>query len=169
MKQIISIIAISTFTVFASCSSSSNKEEVALQARQKTIDSLQSELAKQQIIDSMNEVAATQLAAAKAATATVKKTKRSTPVRSTSYQQNSVGTYTGNVQSPVAVDQPVTTPEKRGWSAKAKGAVIGTAAGAAAGAVINKRNRAAGAVIGGVLGAGAGTGVGAVIDKKNGR
>ena len=47
--------------------------------------------------------------------------------------------------------------------------MIGAGTGAAAGAIINKRNRAAGAVIGGVLGAGAGTGIGAIIDKKNGR
>jgi hypothetical protein len=40
-----------------------------------------------------------------------------------------------------------TTARKKGWSSAAKGAVIGGVAGAAGGAVINKRNRAAGAVI----------------------
>lgn len=64
---------------------------------------------------------------------------------------------------------PAPVPEKKGWSAKAKGAVIGAATGAAAGAIINKRQRAVGAVVGGVLGAGAGTGIGAIIDKKQGR
>ena len=59
--------------------------------------------------------------------------------------------------------------QKKGWSKAAKGAVIGGVGGAAAGAVINKRNRAAGAVIGGVLGAGAGYGIGRSKDKKDGR
>jgi phage tail tape-measure protein len=64
---------------------------------------------------------------------------------------------------------PVAQQEKKGWSAKAKGAVIGAGAGAVAGAIIHKRQRGVGAVVGGVLGAGAGTGIGAIIDKKNGR
>jgi hypothetical protein len=59
--------------------------------------------------------------------------------------------------------------EKKGWSKKAKGAVIGGAAGAAAGAIINKKNRAVGAVIGGVIGAGGGYVIGSKMDKKDGR
>ena len=47
--------------------------------------------------------------------------------------------------------------------------MIGGVAGAAGGAVINKKNRAAGAVIGGVIGAAGGYGIGRTIDKKNGR
>ena len=42
-------------------------------------------------------------------------------------------------------------------------------AGAAGGAVINKKNRVAGAVIGAVLGAGGGYVVGRQMDKKDGR
>lgn len=60
-------------------------------------------------------------------------------------------------------------PEKKGISKAAKGAIIGGVAGAAGGAVINKKNRGAGAVIGGVLGAGAGYGIGRHKDKKDGR
>lgn len=60
-------------------------------------------------------------------------------------------------------------PAKKGWSKAAKGAVIGGATGAAAGAVINKKNRAVGAVIGGVVGAGAGVIIGRDMDKKSGR
>ncbi len=60
-------------------------------------------------------------------------------------------------------------PEKKGWSKAAKGAVIGGASGAAAGAVINKKNRALGAVIGGVIGAGGGYVIGRGMDKKDGR
>ncbi|MCU7547904.1 glycine zipper domain-containing protein [Chitinophagaceae bacterium LB-8] len=60
-------------------------------------------------------------------------------------------------------------PAKKGWSKSAKGAVIGGATGAAAGAVINKKNRVMGAVIGGVLGAGGGYVIGRDMDKKDGR
>jgi hypothetical protein len=59
--------------------------------------------------------------------------------------------------------------KKKGWSKAAKGAVIGGVTGAAAGAIINKKNRAAGAVIGGAVGAGVGYGIGRAKDKKDGR
>lgn len=62
-----------------------------------------------------------------------------------------------------------TTPQKKGWSKAAKGAVIGGAGGAVVGAVVNKRDRAAGAVVGGVIGAGVGYGIGRAEDKKDGR
>jgi uncharacterized membrane protein len=59
--------------------------------------------------------------------------------------------------------------EKKGWSKAAKGAVIGGVAGAAGGAIINKKNRVVGAVVGGVLGAAGGYGIGRTMDKKDGR
>lgn len=61
------------------------------------------------------------------------------------------------------------TEKKKGWSKAAKGAVIGGVTGAAAGAIITKKNRAAGAVIGGAVGAGVGYGIGRAKDKKDGR
>lgn len=62
-----------------------------------------------------------------------------------------------------------TVYRRKGWSSAAKGAVIGGVAGAAGGAIINKRNRAVGGVVGGILGAGVGYGIGRGIDKRNGR
>ncbi|MBS4063586.1 MAG: glycine zipper 2TM domain-containing protein [Chitinophagaceae bacterium] len=62
-----------------------------------------------------------------------------------------------------------TTTQKQGWSKAAKGAVIGGAGGAVAGAVINKRDRAEGAVVGGVIGGAVGYGIGRAEDKKDGR
>ena len=62
-----------------------------------------------------------------------------------------------------------TARQKKGISKAAKGAIIGGAGGAVAGAVINKKNRAVGAVIGGVLGAGGGYVIGRGKDKKDGR
>ncbi|MDO7845617.1 glycine zipper 2TM domain-containing protein [Hymenobacter sp. M29] len=57
-------------------------------------------------------------------------------------------------------------PAKAQWSPQAKGAVIGGLGGAAAGALINKRNRAVGGVVGGVAGGAIGYGVGKHIDNK---
>src|SRR5688572_24488916 len=62
-----------------------------------------------------------------------------------------------------------TTTKKKGWSKAAKGTAIGAGAGAVLGAVINKKNRAVGAVIGGVLGGGGGYVIGRTMDKKDGR
>lgn len=57
-------------------------------------------------------------------------------------------------------------PAQAQWSPQAKGAVIGGLGGAAAGALINKRNRAVGGIIGGVAGGAIGYGVGKHIDNK---
>ena len=46
---------------------------------------------------------------------------------------------------------------------------LGAGGGAILGAVINKRNRAVGAVIGGVAGGAVGYGIGRTMDKKDGR
>jgi len=75
----------------------------------------------------------------------------------------------GSSGSRTASSSSGTSSKPKGWSGAAKGAVIGGVAGAAGGAVINKKNRAIGAVIGGVLGAGAGYGIGRGMDKKDGR
>ena len=58
------------------------------------------------------------------------------------------------------------TPSRAQWSPQAKGAVIGGLGGAAAGAIINKRNRAVGGVVGGVAGGAIGYGVGKHVDNK---
>lgn len=63
MKQFITTLAIAGVTLVGvtSCNTSAVKEkQAALEAQQKTIDSMKVEIAKQQIIDSMNEVARTQ-------------------------------------------------------------------------------------------------------------
>jgi uncharacterized protein YcfJ len=73
--------------------------------------------------------------------------------------------YTVNETAPAT--QPV--KKKKGWSKAAKGTVIGAGVGAAAGAIIVKKNRALGAAAGAVIGGGAGYGVGRSMDKKDGR
>ena len=54
----------------------------------------------------------------------------------------------------------------KNWSPQAKGTAIGGLGGAAAGALINKRNRVVGGVVGGVAGGAIGYGVGKHIDNK---
>ena len=68
--------------------------------------------------------------------------------------------------SAVFSSSAVQAQDRTGWSPQAKGAVIGGLGGAAAGAIINKRNRAVGGVVGGVAGGAIGYGVGKHIDNK---
>jgi hypothetical protein len=180
MKPIMFSLAIAGLLTMSACTSTRDKE-ATVREQQRTIDSMNMELAKNRIIDSMHEVA--QYGAlndgvqpnALVAPAPVTRTVTRTPARRTSSSSSrtrrSYSSSNNNsvAQQPVVYQQAPVVQQKRGWSAKAKGAVIGTATGAAAGAIINKRNRVAGGVIGGVLGAAAGTGIGAVIDRKNGR
>lgn len=67
----------------------------------------------------------------------------------------------------VAMSTEVQAQDNKKWSPQAKGAVIGAGTGAAAGAIIHKKNRVVGGVVGGAVGAAAGYGVGKIIDNKN--
>jgi hypothetical protein len=203
MKAIISAVAVAGLFSFAACNNSANNEKQTALQVQHAIDSMNTELAKRKVIDSMNEVTKVQYvfpqnaAAAPAVASPAPQTTRVVYVRQApkkraysshavrrqeaSTDNSEVVATSSNVPStapvataPVYQPAPVQTPtqtetKRSGWSAKAKGAVIGAGTGAAAGAILNGRNRAAGAVIGGILGAGVGTGIGAVLDHKNGR
>jgi len=81
---------------------------------------------------------------------------------------NSARSYasSGGTSSSYGGTQP--TAKKKGWSDAAKGAVIGGAAGAVGGALIDKKS-GRGAVIGGLVGAGGGYLIGRGEDKKSGR
>ena len=97
---------------------------------------------------------------------TQRSSKKSTSEKST-YERESTDNNVSSGETEVAEKSPEAVKEKRGWSKKAKGAVIGAATGAAAGAVINKKNRKAGGVVGGVVGAAAGYGIGRHKDKRD--
>lgn len=165
---------IAALVTMAACNGSANKD-AALRAQQHTIDSMNAELAKKRVIDSMNEASRTTVVFPgndRPVTAQpVVSSSAATTTRSTSVSHSSRRGYSGyrhhTSYSNTVAEAPAR--HKRGWSAKAKGAVIGAGTGAAVGAIVNKRNRGAGAIIGTVIGAGAGTGVGAIIDKKKGR
>ncbi len=174
MKTVISIAAFAGLMSLGACNTAAIKEkDAALAAQQRKLDSITMAMTRQHVVDSMNQALA-QTTYNVENMPTVQKTERvvvyqNTPKRSS---RSSSRNYSGYSQAqPAVYQEPVAyqQPRKRGWSAKAKGAVIGAGTGAIAGAVINGRNRGVGAVIGGVLGAGAGTGIGAIIDKRNGR
>lgn len=168
----------------ASCNS--NSKNATMQAQQNTIDSMKMEIAKQRVIDSMNEmvmlntmmtIPAQEVAmpvASKPKTkviykyASAKEPVSVQPVNTIS-NTDKINTQPVTQTPPIVYQEPAQQPQKKGWSSKAKGAVIGGVAGAAAGAIINKRQRVVGGVVGSVLGAGAGLGIGAILDKKNGR
>ncbi len=91
--------------------------------------------------------------------------KSSAPSQSTASNESNAGSGTMNNESSGTAQ----AEKKEGWSKAAKGAVIGGVAGAAGGAVINKKNRVVGAVVGAVIGAGGGYVIGRQMDKKDGR
>lgn len=64
------------------------------------------------------------------------------------------------------ISSSVQAQQRRPWSPQAKGTAIGVGVGGAAGAIINKRNRAVGGVIGGLAGGAAGYGVGKSVDNR---
>lgn len=87
------------------------------------------------------------------------------PVKSSATHRRS--TYsTGSMNS---VAQYPAKTVKKGWSRKAKGAVIGGGGGAILGAVLDKNNRLVGGALGGALGAGLGYVIGNELDRKHGR
>jgi Glycine zipper len=124
------------------------------------------------------------VASAPIARKTVKKTvaapaRKSTPASQPTEQpaastpDNTVSTgdggNSGSGTSNSGTTETAKTEKKEGWSKAAKGAVIGGVAGAAGGAVVNKKNRVVGAVVGAVIGAGGGYAIGRGMDKKDGR
>lgn len=190
MKQFIAIMAIASIG-FASCATSADRQKQAdLEAQ---VQSLEMEMAKKQIVDSMSEMAKLQVnmpapmpeqvavAAAPAPkpkvvyrTRTVVKRvpvhHYTAPARDYYGDQyagyNNTPQYASYNQPQYVAQQPV--QQRRGWSAKAKGAAIGGGAGALAGALIGQQ-KGKSALIGGLIGAAGGLGVGALIDNRNGR
>ncbi|TDG34982.1 glycine zipper 2TM domain-containing protein [Pedobacter changchengzhani] len=163
MKKIFVVIALTSTVLFA-CNNKAKEEatlkqqEVEKQATIKVVkDSMRldsfkkAELTKQKQIEDSKQAAAVATARKEGA--------RSANVRSS-------GNGSGTANSAYGGTQP--TAKKKGWSEAAKGAVIGGAAGAVGGALIDKK-KGRGAIIGGVVGAGGGYLIGRGADKKSGR
>jgi hypothetical protein len=162
MKQIIFILAVASLT---SCH---NRQKEAAAQAQKTIDSLNTVMAQQRIIDSMNEVATMQYqmeqeqAAQQAPVASTRRSSGSSGGTKTS-GTTSTTTYNNYGAQPQAQTQAPAAQKRKGWSNKATGAAIGTGVGAVTGAIISDK-KGTGAIIGGLSGAAVGLGTGAIID-----
>ncbi len=157
MKKLIPIVALSVL-MGTSCN---NAQE---EAQQRRIDSLETAMAHQRLIDSMNQVTALRedsirQANEKAAAATAATRKRSSSSSGRTY--NTYNTYNQDGYAGNAPAQQQT--QKKGWSNTAKGALIGAGVGAVSGALISNK-KGEGALIGGAAGAGVGAGTGAIID-----
>jgi hypothetical protein len=124
--------------LFVSCQFQ-NKAEIE-KAKQASIDSMNTVIEQQRIVDSM-----------KTELARVNEEKEAVQNSKTVVVQNTTTTQAA--------------PKKKGWSNAAKGAVIGAGVGAATGAIVSKK-KGTGAIIGGLAGAGVGAGTGAIIDSK---
>src|SRR5689334_18082544 len=136
MKRILSVF---TVAAFVACNSNPKAGDTTTVPAQDTVG-----MAAYQQWKAQNELANTQQNTAVAAPVTHSSatTKRSTSTKRTSSGSSNSGSMSSSSSNTAKAS------EKKGWSKTAKGAVIGGVAGAAGGAVINKKNRGAGAVIG---------------------
>lgn len=175
-------MAVAFMMIFAACKGNNQDNTTASQDtaglaafRQQKL--LEAQMADQAKIDSLAQVKAEEMNAAKAATAATavraasssssSSARRSSSSSSSRSSGNTVSSGSSNDGYASAPAQ--TAPQRQGISKAAKGAMIGAGTGAVAGAIINKKNRGAGAVIGGVVGGAAGYGIGRSQDKKDGR
>ncbi|MBV7529701.1 glycine zipper domain-containing protein [Chitinophaga sp. sic0106] len=144
----ITLIAVTAAVALFSCKSQPDQAAIE-EAKKMTIDSINNvNLAKQQVIDSMNQVGK----------------KRGKGASESGY---SPAEYTAPADGTTAAAAPAETKKKKGfssWSHTAKGAVVGAGAGAVTGAVVNKNDRVKGAALGTLIGAGVGAGTGAIVD-----
>ena len=124
------ILIFAVLASLASCRDQAAEMEVA---KQNIIDSIQIVQEKQRVIDSMQALTVTKV-------------------------EKEVIYVNNNTTQPVV-------QKRKGMSNTAKGALIGAGVGAATGAVVSKK-KGTGAVIGGLAGAAVGAGTGAIIDDK---
>ncbi len=146
------------------------QEKIEYQARQLEIEKQKLAIEKEKMAfersrDSIAEVEKKQQASVAKASGTPV---RERVVERTVYRDNpasSGGNYAGAADGGTYQEAPA----RQGMSKAAKGTIIGTVGGAAAGAIINKRNRGAGAVVGGIIGGATGYTIGRSQDRKDGR
>ncbi|MEH3115799.1 YMGG-like glycine zipper-containing protein [Pedobacter terrae] len=162
MKRILVVIALSS--VMFACNNKA-KEEAALKQQE-----AEKQLAIKAVKDSLRldsfkkaEVARVEKEKEAKHQAELAAARRSSTSTSSRRSYASSG---GSSSSAYGGTQP--TAKKKGWSDAAKGAVIGGAAGAVGGALIDKK-KGRGAIIGGLVGAGGGYLIGRGEDRKSGR
>ncbi|MCD1116124.1 glycine zipper family protein [Chryseobacterium turcicum] len=174
MKNIVLTGLISIFTLTA-CKKDDNKvaektleqQKLEFQARQLDIEKQKLAIERERFAyetqkrnDSIAEVEKAKTAAA-AKPQVIKETK--TIYRDAPSSSSNNGSQASNYSS------QGTTAKKKGISEAAKGTAIGVVSGAALGAIVNKKNRGGGAVVGGIIGGATGYTLGRSQDRKSGR
>ncbi|WP_242689044.1 glycine zipper 2TM domain-containing protein [Pedobacter sp. SYSU D00535] len=170
MKTAVIAFAMAT-TLFAACNNNAkvNPEVAAVRDSVKLLQYSMQALKDSIRIDSFERAAAVEkerLAVA-AAAAQVQQQKAAARTRVVYASNTPRRTYVKGVSESYYYDQPQ-VQRKKGWSAAAKGAVIGAGAGAVTGILIDKKD-ARGGIIGAVVGAGTGYAIGRAKDRKTGR
>lgn len=170
--MIVAIVSLLSFTACKKDNTESTKsladQKIEFQTRQLDIQKQQLAIEKEQMVykqqkaaDSIRNVEAQKVAVSRS---------NPQPVHTrTVYVDRSPRYSSGNSSSSGNSGTSAPVAQKKGWSSAAKGTVIGTVGGAAAGAIIAKKNRGLGAVIGGVVGGATGYTIGRANDRKTGR
>jgi hypothetical protein len=175
MKNIVLAGVISIFTLTA-CKKDDNKvaektleqQKLEFQVRQLDIEKQKLAIERERFAyeaqkrtDSIVEVEKAKTAAA-TKPQVIKETK--TIYRDAPSSSSNNGSQASNSSS-----QGTIAAKKKGISEAAKGTAIGVVSGAALGAIVNKKNRGGGAVVGGIIGGATGYTLGRSQDRKSGR
>lgn len=144
------------------------QQKIEFQARQLEIEKQKLAIEKEKFVyetqkkaDSIAEVQKAKTAAAAARPQVIRETR-------TIYRDRSSSSNSGSVANNGSSSSQGTT-QKKGISEAAKGTAIGVVSGAALGAIVNKKNRGGGAVVGGIIGGATGYTLGRAQDRKSGR
>ena len=144
------------------------QQKMEFQARQLEIEKQKLAIEKEKIAyetqKKQDSIAEVEKARAAAPRPQVIRETKTVYVNNTPRQSSSSGNYSND-----GAGTTTQAAQPQGMSKAAKGAIIGTVGGAAAGAIISKKNRALGAVIGGVAGGATGYTIGRSQDRKDGR
>ncbi|KQR67311.1 YMGG-like glycine zipper-containing protein [Pedobacter sp. Leaf176] len=160
MKKIFVVLALSS--VMFACNNKA-KEEAALKQQQ-----AEKELAVKAVKDSLrlDSFKKAELVKKEQAEEAQRQAELAAARRAGARSSRSYASSGSSTTSSYGGTQP--TAKKQGWSDAAKGTVIGAAAGAVGGALIDKK-KGRGAIIGGLAGAGGGYLIGRGEDRKSGR
>jgi len=137
---------------FVACNSRADKESAVLQAKQMTVDSMNTVAEKQKNIDLMN----------------AEKQRTIDSMKNIEEQKNEVRAERRRESPQSSTNSSSTTTvthKRKGLSTTATGALVGAGAGAITGAMVDHK-KGEGAIVGGLIGAAAGAGTGAIITSE---
>jgi len=174
MKNIVLAGLISVFALSA-CKKDDRVAEKTLEQQKMEFQARQLEIEKQKLAIERERFAyetqkrADSIAAAEQAKKQTAATSKPQVIRETkTIYRNTSSSSSGSSSSGNTASQG-TTAQKKGISEAAKGTAIGVVSGAALGAIVNKKNRGGGAVVGGIIGGATGYTLGRAQDRKSGR